>query len=246
VGTIWRPLREPGTLATRAADEIERLIEERRYRPGQRLPSERKLAGLLGVSRATVREGVRRLEARGRLEVRHGSGVWVLPWDPLGGVAREASLRELFAMREILEVPAAGWAAERARPDDIEGLRQLLEELEELGRRPPLDFDRLRQLDISFHLAIATLAGNRFLRQVMGVLHDMLEQGMETTLAVPGRLARARAEHGAVLEALAAGNPMAARRAMRRHIRNAQAAALRRASAVASTRGRHRALPVDV
>ena len=231
MSSVWRSLREQGALSARIAAEIERVIEERRLQPGDRLPPERDLAQLLGVSRPSVREAVRGLEAQGRLQVRHGLGVWILPAETVPGLGRHpVGLRELFAMREVLEVPAAGWAAERARPEDVAPIRALLEELEAVGAAPPhdLDWEALRRLDISFHLAIATLAGNRFLRQVMGVLHDMMAEGMETTLSIPGRLAGSRAEHRRILEAIAAGDAAAARAGMRRHIRNAQAAGLRR------------------
>lgn len=232
MSTPWRPLREHGALSTRIAAEIERVIEERHLQPGDRLPAERDLAQLLGVSRPSVREAVRSLEARGRLQVRHGLGVSILPPKAVHGLGEESvGLQELFAMREVLEVPAAGWAAARARPGDVASLKVLLEDLDRVGQAShhQPDWDRLRRLDISFHLGIATLAGNRFLRQVMGVLHDMLAEGMETTLSIPGRLAQSRIEHRRILDAIAAGDRAGARAAMRRHIRNAQAAGLDRA-----------------
>jgi GntR family transcriptional repressor for pyruvate dehydrogenase complex len=231
MSTLWRPLREQGALSTRIAAEIERVIEERHLQPGDRLPPERDMAQLFGVSRPSVREAVRTLEARGRLRVRHGLGVWISAPQPMHGLGDQAvGLQELFAMREVLEVPAAGWAAARARPEDVASLRVLVGELERLGQgaRDQLDWDALRRADISFHLAIATLAGNRFMRQVMGVLHDMLAEGMETTLSVPGRLARSRTEHRRIVDAVAIGDKAGSRAAMRRHIRNAQAAGLRR------------------
>ncbi|HEX4215223.1 MAG TPA: FCD domain-containing protein [Candidatus Dormibacteraeota bacterium] len=231
MSSIWQAVGSGGPVSARIVAEIERVIEERHLRPGDRLPAERELAQLLGVSRPSVREAVRRLEARGRLVVRHGVGARILPpGQTLGLQAHEIGFRDLFAMREVLEVPAAGWAAERAGPDDVARLRGILAKLAAGAARgaETRDYDSLQGLDISFHLAIATLAGNRFLRQVTGLLHDMLLQGMETTLVIPGRLEASQREHGLVCEGIAAADPPRARAAMRRHIRHARAAGLRR------------------
>ena len=156
---------------------IERLIAERGLRPGARLPPARELAQLLRVSRPSLREAVRTLQATGRVRVRHGSGVWLLPPDGMRALlqAREVTLRELFAMREVLEVPGAGWAAAAPDPVAVERLRAALEAMARTE-----DPAELRRLDIEFHLTIAEMAGNRFLVRTMGVLHEMLRGGMET------------------------------------------------------------------
>ena len=98
-------------------EQIERFVAGNGLAPGDRLPGERELCELLGVSRASVREALRSLETRGLVRVRHGKGVFVAAPDE-GERAlqrfsrlREVGLEELFAMREVLEVPAAGWAA---------------------------------------------------------------------------------------------------------------------------------------
>ncbi len=232
----WRPVSQRGHLYEHIVAQIRQLIEDNALRPGDRLPPERDLAQLLGVSRASVREAVKTLEARGYLEVRHGRGVSIRAPEPLDDslraelVGREVGLRELFAMREVLEVPAAGWAAARARPEDVAELEQLLASLNQQASTSPPDFTTLRNLDAGLHLHVARVAGNRFLIRTMGVLHDMLNAGMETTLAVPGRLERSARGHRRIVEAIAAGNPEAARRAMRAHIRGAGEAALRRLS----------------
>lgn len=217
----WQPVRSEGTLYSRIVDQIERLIDERSLRPGDRLPPERELAVLLGVSRPSVREAIKTLAALGRVQVRHGRGVFIAPPSGLRGLGSPGiGLRELFAMREVLEVPAAGWAAESAAKSEIEGLLDSIVALEGAD-----DFEELRRLDTDLHLRIAAMAGNRFLQRTMSVLHEMLTAGMETTLKIPGRLERSRIEHRRLVEAIAAGDAVAARRAMRAHILGAAAAA---------------------
>ena len=207
------------------AERIEQLIAERGLQPGDRLPPERALADELRVSRPSLREAIKALEAVGRVRVRHGTGVWIQAPDEMRRLqaSREVGLVELFAMREVLEVPAAGWAATARSEAGLEKLARLLTEMESVD-----NIDDLRRRDIEFHLSVAEMAGNRFLVRTMGVLHAMLQQGMETTLKIPGRLERSRGEHRRILAAIEAGDAAAAARAMRAHIRAAQRAATAR------------------
>jgi GntR family transcriptional repressor for pyruvate dehydrogenase complex len=182
------------------------------------------------VSRPSVREAVKVLEAQGRLHVRHGQGVFVASpqsqKDLRAALAQqEITLGELFAMREVLEVPAAGWAATAAHADRLAAASAALDELNGASNADPPDFTLLQSLDASFHMRIVEAADNRFLRQTLGVLQEMLATSMETTLLVPGRLAKSRAEHERILDALNRGDSTAARTAARRHIRSAQSAA---------------------
>jgi len=229
----WRPLRQ-ASLTMRIRDEIVRFLGDRRLKPNDRLPSERELANLLGVSRPSVREAVRALESEGRLVVRHGQGVFVAEPESTRQLRRsllsqEHGIEELYAMREVLEVPAARWASERQDSAALEKVRRAYDEVLAASHEDPVDFERLRRLDMGFHLAIVEASGNRFLEQTQGVLHTILEQGMESTLTVPGRLERSREDHRRIVEAIVAGDAAAAARAARNHVRAAQSAAYRKA-----------------
>jgi GntR family transcriptional repressor for pyruvate dehydrogenase complex len=230
---MWEPINQRGSLSDRIAAEVERLIQDERLKPGDRLPSEREMAELLNVSRPSLREAVRILQARGRLVVRHGQGVFVQPPRPerelraaLGET--ELTLNELYPMREVLEVPAAGWAAENITVEQLHEVRLALGKLNAAGEMAHVDYDELRQLDADFHLAIAVAAGNRFLRQTSSVLHSMVRSGMQTTLLIPGRIEIARRDHERIYAALAAHDAAGARTAARSHIRGAHTAAKRR------------------
>lgn len=230
---MWQPISQQGSLSDRIVDQVEQLIRNESLKPGDRLPSEREMAQLLGVSRPSLREAVRILEARGRLAVRHGLGVFVqAPRSErelraaLGEI--ELTLNELYAMREVLEVPAAGWAADGIDAEQLRDVRTKLDTLNSAGEAATIDYDELRRLDADFHLAIAVAAGNRFLRQTSGVLHDMVVSGMETTLLIPGRIEIARTDHERIYACLAEHDAAGARRAARAHIRGAHSAAARR------------------
>lgn len=230
---LWQPVVQPGSLSERIVAQVEKILLEERLSPGDRLPPEREMARLLGVSRPSLREAVRILQARGRLVVKHGQGVFVARLrseQELRAALQQAeiSINELFAMREVLEVPAAGWAAERITPEQIAGLRETLSALDAAFDEEPCDFARPAGLDAQFHLGIAGAAGNRFLQQTSNVLNDILLSGMETTLLISGRREKSRRQHHRILDALAAGDAPAARRAARAHIRSAHGAALSR------------------
>jgi len=232
----WQPIGQGG-LNSRIRAEILRVVSERTLAPGDRLPSERELAAALQVSRPSVREAVRSLQAEGRLVVKHGAGVYVA--EPAARVRLRESmaeldhdLSELFAMREVLEVPAARWAAQRQDATALGAVQEAHAQLEEALARADLDYRELQHLDAAFHLSIVQASGNRLLEQTQQVLHELLRKGMQTTLAVPGRVEHSRAEHARILAALVSGDAAAAARAARDHVRSARDAANRRIAAI--------------
>jgi GntR family transcriptional repressor for pyruvate dehydrogenase complex len=137
-------------------------------------------------------------------------------------------LSELFAMREVLEVPAARWAAQRQDAGKLEAVQRAFSDLEEALQQEPRDYTRLQELDAAFHLRIVQAAGNRLLEQSQGVLNDLLQTGLQTTLAIEGRAERSREEHLRILTALLEGDAAAAGRAAQAHVRNVRRAANRR------------------
>lgn len=232
---LWPSMRQP-TTADRIARRISDHIAAERLRPGERLPPERELAGLLGVSRPSLREALRSLQARGHVAVRHGTGVFVA--EPAASTAlrqgladQQLSLRELYDMREVLELPAAQWSARQGDPQRLAAVQSAFDTLEFASCADAVDFDQLQALDAAFHLRIVEAAGNRFLSQTLGVLHGILATGMNTTLTIPGRLERSRREHRRILEAILANDPAAARRAAQAHVAAARRAALARLAA---------------
>lgn len=251
---LWTPLRQ-GTVSDLIARRILEVISSERLRPGERLPPERELAAMLGTSRPSLREALQALKARGWVDIRHGSGVFVA--DPATTrslrdalLAEEVSLRELFDMREVLELPAAAWAAKNADLGKLAAVQRAYEALmAEAGAAAgtgtgtdgastdgagsaagdeTVDWARLRELDAAFHQRIVEAAGNRFLARTQGVLQEILATGMDTTLRLPGRLSKSRGEHARILAAVMSGNPAAARRAALTHINSARKAALSR------------------
>lgn len=231
----WHALGQ-GTLKGRIREEILRVLAELKLVPGDRLPSERELAAALQVSRPSVREAVRSLEAEGRLVVKHGQGVFVAEPDARRRFRKslaelDHSLAELFAMREVLEVPAARWAADRRDGNALAVVQGAYNALEIALQREPLDYDELQRLDAAFHFGIVRASGNRLLEQAQAVLDELMRKGMQTTLEVPGRVEQSRIDHTRILRALLSGDAVDAVEAAQAHIHGARDAANQRIAA---------------
>jgi GntR family transcriptional regulator, transcriptional repressor for pyruvate dehydrogenase complex len=168
-------------------------IEELGLKGGDRLQSERELAKILGISRPSLREAIQILQVQGRLVVRHGIGIFVL--DEAEGEKLRDSLRaaqhrieELFQMREILEAPAVEWAAERRTEEQLQAMKNAARNLNSAIAENPIDFDKVRKLDMEFHLTIVRSAQNQFLNQTLGTLQEIMYRSMDNTLKLPGRI----------------------------------------------------------
>jgi len=202
-------------------------MEERGLHAGDRLESERELSRILGISRPSLREAIQVLQVQGRLIVKHGIGIFVL--DEEEGERLRDSLRaaqhtieELFQMREILEAPAVEWAAERRTSEQLQEMRAAAEELNRAIAGNEIDFEKVRRLDMQFHLTIVKSAQNHFLNQTLGTLQEIMFKSMDNTLKLPGRIDASEHEHGVILDAIEKRDPIAARLMCIQHIHNAR------------------------
>jgi DNA-binding FadR family transcriptional regulator len=219
---------EPRRLYRQIAEQIRALIASGEFPAGSRLPPERDLARQLGVSRPSVREALIALEVEGLVEVRIGSGIYVLGRDGAAAphaadesVEAAAGPFELLRARYVIESECAALAAKSARKPQIaaidEALLQMQRELD--GRQQPLAGDRL------FHLRVAEATGNGALVAVVKMLWDEragpLYKQLEHHYDAPALWVAAMAEHRAVLAAIAAHDVTGARAAMQRHLNHA-------------------------
>lgn len=216
---------EPQRLYRQIAEQLRSLICKGEFGPGSRLPAERDLARQLGVSRPSVREALIALEVEGWVEVRTGSGVYVLDRPGhLNGHATVAATEwgplELIRARRLVEGEIAAQAALQAKRKDLKAIRAALDSMRDDADRDvaPLDGDR------AFHTAIATACGNVVLVETVqtfwdarrGPLFERLGGYFET---VPS-WRKAIAEHEAVVAAIEARDADAARGAMQAHMDN--------------------------
>lgn len=212
------------------AKQIESLILKK-LRPGDKLPSERELAEMLGVSRSSIRDAIRSLELMGMVEPRQGAGTIVREIssdslvNPLANALKRKKelIGELLDFRKMLEPPMAARAATRASADEISEMQEILERQEEKLRRGESAIAE----DSEFHYAIALASGNSVVLKVLDALMDLLHDSRERSLQVEGRQQKSLAGHRRILGAIKRNNPEAARVAMRRHIQNVEKIVLR-------------------
>lgn len=202
-------------------------MERSDLKAGDRLAPERKLAKILGISRPSLREAIQILQVQGRILVKHGIGIFVLDEEE-GEKLRDSlkaaqhKIEELFQMREILEAPAVEWAAERRTTEQLTEMKNAAEALNQAIAEDPIDFEKVRKLDMHFHLTIVRSAQNHFLNQTLGTLQEIMFDSMDNTLKLPGRIDTSEHEHGVILQAIERRDPIAARLMIIQHIHNAR------------------------
>jgi GntR family transcriptional regulator, transcriptional repressor for pyruvate dehydrogenase complex len=205
-------------------DRIIEMIRRGDYAPGDRLPGERKLAAELKVSRTSVREAIQRLEAMGLVTSRHGQGTFVK--EP-GSEAIQAAIlshllpskkkiREVFELRKIIEVEAAGQAALHIEANEIELMRKWLENVETNIARE--DLQSVIIADVEFHRQILIATDNEILVNVMDSIVDLLRDTRRDSVNLPELLPVMTKDHRAILAAIEAGDSQAARQAMQEHL----------------------------
>lgn len=199
-------------------DRILQSIDAGEFPVGSRLPPERELSDMFGVSRPTIREAVIALEAMGRVAVKTSSGVYVLEWKEIKGVEGNVSPFELLETRVLVEGEAAALAASMITEEQLEALRAALEEMAEENEVVDTDSDAA---DRKFHAIIAAATCNRVLSSMIENLWDVQEglyhiKVAHQTVCMADRIARLD-EHQAIYDALASRDAQAARIAMRNH-----------------------------
>jgi GntR family transcriptional repressor for pyruvate dehydrogenase complex len=221
---IYRPV-DRTRLYDQIAGQLYEMIGRGVFKPGDRLPPERELAEQFKVSRNSVRDAYRALEARGLVEIRQGDGTYVreLSQEEVYQsildflVTRKETIQEIIQVRLIIEPGIAYSAAQNAGDEDVQQLEEILARHEEKAANgdPGVEEDEL------FHHTIAQMTGNRFLLQLMDLLSESLSETRHTTLTYSGTVSRLG--HQRVVDAIRRRNPAEARAAMRAHIEEVMA-----------------------
>jgi GntR family transcriptional regulator, transcriptional repressor for pyruvate dehydrogenase complex len=207
-------------------EQIEAAIERGDYRAGDRLPSERELGEMIGVSRVSVREAIRSLEALGLVEVQHGRGCFVTqgPGDEYASsfgrwlTLHRDEVMDLMKVRGALDALAAEAAARHADDAMVARLHELNAAFNDARAVEPADVAQLIAADKAFHNGIAEASGSPLLATLLGELRDHIDRSRALLLGDPQRARASAREHQAVVEAIAARDPVAAGRAAGSHI----------------------------
>lgn len=219
--------RTPDTVAAR----LEQLILDGVFRPGQLLPSERRLCDRLGVSRSSLREGLRVLRSKGIIETRQGKGSVVAqllpPRDdnPLMHLFRDhpRTLYDLLEVRALLEGESARLAASRGTPADRVLITRRYEEMVDyVTEADPVDVERLARLDHGFHLAVCQASHNPVLVHTLQSLTDLLLSSVFASVKHLYHRPRSREminrQHARLYRAVIESKPDLARRVALEHL----------------------------
>ena len=218
------------TTSEEVVTRLREMIQRGELRSGDRLPPERDLAKLLGVSRPTLRAGIRSLAAVGILQSRQGAGTFVVDSEgppsldsaPLTMMAalRGFTTAEMFEARRALEMTIAGLAAERANSDQMASMAE-----EVTGMFASLDNpEQFLVHDMHFHQTVAAASNNRILTALMNMVAAILFDVRRKTVKMAQDLKESAEMHRKIYQAIRAGNSEAARNAMREHLVLAQIA----------------------
>jgi GntR family transcriptional repressor for pyruvate dehydrogenase complex len=222
----------PVRIFEQAVEQIRELISSGALAVGEKLPAEAELSRQLGVSRSSVREALRVLEAEGLIEIRRGSGAFISTRPARDGrqgellhwlAEREETFEQVIEVRETIEALTASLAAKVMSVEDLDELRTILEQQASLCKQLDSDentgFDTLAKLDAQFHLAVSAASGNDIAHEIISHLIPAFNEGNQAMLYLGRRAKNMLTEHRQILEALEAHDANAAAFSMCAHIR---------------------------
>ncbi|WP_250502700.1 MULTISPECIES: FadR/GntR family transcriptional regulator [unclassified Caballeronia] len=218
----------PRALSDTVAQQLHKLIEKGSFAATGKLPTEAVLAQEFGVSRTVIREAISRLKNEGMVEPRQGSGVFIVERAgirPLridyAQAVEPGAVVQILALRRAIEAEVASEAAQRRTDEQLAAIDDALASIDEAVRDGR---DGVAE-DVAFHREIANATGNPYFLKTLTFLNQYLEAG---TLVTRGNEAlredfmrQVREEHAAIVEAIRAREPDAARHAAQTHLINA-------------------------
>jgi DNA-binding FadR family transcriptional regulator len=212
------PVSRRAGLTDEAIAVLREQITSGAWPVGSRIPTEPELVEQLGVARNTVREAVRALAHNGLLDIRQGSGTYVVATSELAGVMRRrfaaSAQRDVTELRGALETAAAALAARRRTQRDLRRLDGLLARREKAWSSG--DRDAFVAADAAFHQAVVAASHNAVLLELYAdlgtVIRDSLREHFSAGLTPEGRM-----DHATLVDAIRAGAPDRAAAEATRH-----------------------------
>ncbi len=216
------------SLSDGIVEQMVDLISRDVLKPGDRLPSERKLCKRLGVGRSSLREALRSLAVMGIIDGRVGDGTFVsnsnqrylektLQW---GLLLDRKKVQDLIETRLMLESQTAFLAAQRVTAENIEAIEETLRGMEASIEQP----EKYLEFDLQFHLTIARATQNSILYSLLSMIRGYLQEWIKGSLTEPSttqtetRAKLSLQEHQKILHALRKGEAGQAQQAMTEHI----------------------------
>ena len=224
--TAFSPLQKQQTVAEAISAEILDLLRQKELKSGDKLPPERELAEMLGVSRPSLREALRALSIMKVIDMRQGDGTYVSALNPEELVEHlefvfmldDSTMLQLFEARKIVEVGNVSLAAERISDEEMAALRACLEKSE----RSIDDPEAFMQADIELHEIITRAAGNPLLGRFMASIGTLSRASRHKTTHMAGVTETAVEDHRQIVNAVEGHDSQAASAAMLRHLEHVE------------------------
>lgn len=221
---------QPTRLYEKIVDQIQDLFVEGKLRPGDKLPPERELAEMFGVSRTAVRDAVNSLREKGLVQVISGKGTFItdvtangsdLVRDSLGLIVKtdqDTALAHLIQVRAIMEPGIVALAAEMATEQDIQRIGQAVAEMDAILAESELDVARFVEADLKFHHALAAATQLRLIFVLLRPIVDLFREQLVMMGPIAGAQERGQYHHKRILEAVQQRDSAAAQQAMVAHL----------------------------
>jgi GntR family transcriptional repressor for pyruvate dehydrogenase complex len=219
------------SLPDKLARQIRGTIQSGNYRRGDRLPPIVEMAKRFEVGQPSIREALKKLEAMGVVQIRHGSGVFVtrseevlvLASPDYAGTVTKKLLLDLIRARIPIEVQSVADAVKNATTEQVRELRRVLS----AAGQHLSDDERLNSVNMEFHGKIAESSGNSVTAQLLAVLHDLFTDEQRLILGIFGSREADHRDHLQILEAIELRDEALAVDRMRAHLESVHAAILR-------------------
>ena len=214
-------LDQVDVLPMATAQKVKTMIIQREMKPGERLPTEKELSELFGVSRSTLREAMKFLRAENVVVIRQGSGTFVsagtgIGEDPLGlhFTDQKYLIQNLFETRMLIEPQIAGLAVQRATPQDIKNLERMVKDMDQIQ----INSAATAEMDVQFHTAVAECSHNEVLIRVVPIINESIRRSHVETHDDLESFRLAKRSHKGIYQAIADGNYMEAKFLAERHV----------------------------
>lgn len=207
----WASLRSADlSVSERVVDQLLGLIAQGQLDHGDRIPSERELSQLVGVSRTSIREALRHLEMLGMVDRRRGRGTVIVSVQrPELGASMfgdmsptDRVIREVMDLRAVVEPPIAERAAARGTASQLKQLTLLVEQAERLREVDGESIESFIALDVEFHTALARMTQNPVLVRLLAITNEWMGPSRSRTLQTQQRVQRSIAAHRQILDAV--------------------------------------------
>lgn len=219
------PIRKR-SIAEEISERILKMLRDRKLRPGDKLPPERELADMLGVSRPSLREALRALSLMNIIEIRQGDGTYVSSLDPdqlfdhLEFVfdLDESTLLQLFEARKVVEVGCVGLAAKLITEAQLAELELIVQQ----SAATVGNAEEFLAADLALHKVVTEASHNPMLIRFMASINQLGMVSRRITGSSAAVRQQSIQDHKRIVAALKAGDPEAAREAMLNHLNNVE------------------------